>query len=107
MKDKIYEIVYNFLSSEILSQCIKEKYESLDLLCIVNKKFKVEEITFSIDKEKGFWRNFPVDQLYKIEKEIVKNVEIDVRERKWVTEEELEKQYFVHQFRLICFEECG
>ena len=94
MSNKIYEIVYNFLSSEMLSQCIKEENESLDLLCIINKKFKVDEITFSIDKEKGFWRNFPVDQLYKLEKEIIKNVEIDVRERTWVTEKELGEQYF-------------
>ena len=94
MKDKIYEIVYDALSPEILSRCIKEKYESLYLRCIMNKKFMVEEITFSIDKEGCFWLNFPVDQLYRIEREIIKNVEIDVRERKWVTKEEIEKQYF-------------
>ena len=95
MKDKIYEVVYNALSPEILSRCIKEKYEALDLKCIMNKKFMVEEITFLIDKEGRFWSNFPVDQLYRIEREIIKNVEIDVRERVWVTKEEIEKQYFV------------
>ena len=95
MKDKIYEVVYNALSPEILSRCIKEKYEALDLKCIMNKKFMVEEITFLINKEGRFWSNFPVDQLYRIEREIIKNVEIDVRERVWVTKEEIEKQYFV------------
>ncbi len=99
MREQIYEIVYNTLSAEMLAKCINEKYESLSLLCIVNKKFMVEEFTFSMDKEGCFWSNFSVDQLYKIEREILKNVKIDERERVRITEEEIEKQYFVSQIQ--------
>ncbi len=93
VRDKIYEIVYNHLSSEELSMIIKEQ-AFLWLYCIMNNKFKVQELVFSVDVDEHFWLNFPADRFLEIEKAILKYVKVGERDRRWISEKEIENQYF-------------
>jgi len=64
------------------------------LYCIMNNKFKVQELVFSVDVDEHFWLNFSVDRFHEIEKAILKYVKVGERDRRWISEEEFENQYF-------------